>query len=164
MSRDQYLTHVTLVTGASARSYWQGEPPPALEAGRQLLQRSLSTGIATLQQLGWPWYLMSERPSTKALLCTVWKAQTRMITFGVAAHSRHGAKLWRTLHAPPTVPLAAADCPPEPWLASRLESDCLYLGREHPEQLGDIRSIERVIAWAFLELIDEERNRESDSH
>ncbi len=60
------------------------------------------------------------------------------------------------------MPFPPRDCPPEPWLASRLEPDARHVAVNAPQQLARIRSAERVIAWAFLELIETEKRMKAN--
>src|SRR5690606_32854111 len=102
---------------------------------------------------------MTATAEGRSLIATVWGPLTEirnsapmclpLVTFGVAEHSRGGAKLWRMLHQArePEVQTSPDNCPPEPWVAARMEVGIALLP-EHAEWIGDF---ERCVGWAWLE-------------
>lgn len=145
-----YLTHVALSDGANAGGFSLREAfsDESMQWASGAVRALLTAGTAPLPQLGDGWLITGARQSSKALLCRIIRdGHTLVITFGVAAHSRAGAKLWRTLHG------SRLPCPPEPWVASRMHIE----GPSEPGFAGFIQMIEHSIGWAFLELIREEK-------
>lgn len=157
---DRYLHHLTMTTGHARKSYRDEVDDQAIEWGRQAIEHAILAGPVPLQPMGPGWRMAVTRESSKALLCSVWRDELVVVTFGVASHSRHGAKLWRALLETASTPIATVDCPPEPWVAARLEVGAAAVADVEPELLGMIGDMERCVGWAFLELIDAEMTRE----
>lgn len=154
-SRDQFLHHLTITTGHTRRSYRDEVSDDAVQWGREAIRDAILTGTVPLQPMGPDWRLSCTRESSKALLCSVWRAEIVVVTFGVASHSRHGAKLWRALLETATTPIAVTECPPEPWVAARLEVGAAVVADHQPEALEMIGDMERCVGHAFLEMIQE---------
>jgi len=69
-----------------------------------------------------------------------------VVTFGVPLTRARGATLWRSLYETATTPVVAIDCPPEPWIAARLE---LGVGQASEDAMMMIGDLERVIGGSF---------------
>lgn len=167
---DRWLTHLTMSTGHMRRSYRSEVVTEAITWGRAAISQALaqttlkapSVGTVDLPPMGPKYRLACSAPTTKTLLCSVWRGPELVLTFGVAAHNKQGAGLWRWLieTAGPDVPLHAGmtldNLPAKPWVAARMELGMLAMvrdgEREQVEMLGDL---ERVIGWAFLDAIKE---------
>lgn len=147
------LLHITLTTGDSRES-------PASEVGADviallgpLLERALTGSHVPVPGDVQPACTMTGGIQGRCIALTVWGPpddglRPPIVTFGVAAHSRCGAKLWQTLHAHATVPLATAGrrCPPEPWVAARIEPGAAL----YPEAMHWLGDYERCCAHAWL--------------
>jgi hypothetical protein len=154
MSRGKYLHHVTLTTGDTRRSYRDEVSDDAIAWARSVWNIMTHPG----KRLGLDpmpgYWIYGEMPNSKSLRCEITKGKplepTPIVTFGIAAHSRAGAKLWRDLIETATTPVVAIDCPPEPWIAARIELGAAKAEEESMIMIGDL---ERVIGWHFLEMI-----------
>lgn len=145
MTDTRYLHHVTLNTGHSRRSYRDEVADVAIAAVQDALSRALS-GPGARAALPVPGYEMTATAHGRALLATVWRGQTPLVTLGVALTSRSGAGLWRLMHEAQGLATANQPCPPEPWVAGRIEPT----GASDPAALVWIADFERVAAWAWL--------------
>lgn len=154
--RGKFLHHLTMTTGHTRRSYRDEVADEAVDWARQAIRDAIVSGHVPLPPMGPQWRLACTREPSKALLCSVWRDEMVVATFGVAAHSRHGAKLWRALLETATRPIAVTECPPEPWVAVRLELGAAAVADDQPDALEMIADMERCVAWGFLEIIDEE--------
>lgn len=152
----KYLHHLTMTTGHTRKSYRDEVSDEVVAWARQAIRDAIVSGYVPLPPMGIEWRLACTRESSKALLCSVWRGVSVVATFGVAAHSRHGSKLWRALMETATTPIAVSQCPPEPWVAARLELGAAAVADDDPEPLGMIADLERCVGWAFLEMIDDE--------
>lgn len=165
MSRPRYIEHVTLDTGHSYRSPRSEVADSAVAALHDGLGRALRYDPAHVAVPGAPDYAYSASAEGKCLIVTIWRQIPEpdngtwmpVVTFGVAARSLCGAKLWRTLHEPrgglmDAAPYATADrrCPPEPWLAARMELGCVLV----PHDLSWMADFERCLAWAWLSRLE----------
>lgn len=151
----KYLHNLTITTGHTRRSYRDEVSEDAIEWAREAIRDAILAGYVPLHPMGPDWRLACTRESSKALLCRVWRAEIVVVTFGVASHSRHGAKLWRALLETATTPIAVTECPPEPWVAARLEPGAAVVADDQPEALEMIGDMERCVGWGFLEMIEE---------
>lgn len=69
-----------------------------------------------------------------------------LVTFGVAAHSRCGARLWRTMHEGRELATSGSPCPPEPWIAVIVHPTSVAA----PEAFAWLADFERCVAWAWV--------------
>jgi hypothetical protein len=76
-----------------------------------------------------------------------------MLNFGVAAHSRCGAKVWRLLTELPSPLPSPPERPRAPWCAVRLMPGMV----QHPDAWDWLGDYERRIAWAWLQSGEGER-------
>lgn len=152
----KYLHHLTMTTGHTRRSYRDEVDDHAIKWGRHAIATTRLAGPLVLPELGPDYLLHCTRETSKTLLCSLWRGDAVCVTFGVAAHSRHGAKLWRALMDTATTPIAVTACPPEPWVAARLELGAAAVADDDSESLGMIADLERCVGWAFLEMIEQE--------
>lgn len=153
-----YLHHVTLNTAHSRKSYRHEVADDVVRACAELIERAIAS---PRERVAIPNTdcTMTATAEGRALVITVWGPLTEirnsapmclpLVTFGVAEHSRGGAKLWRMLHQArePEVQTSPDNCPPEPWVAARMEVGIALLP-EHAEWIGDF---ERCVGWAWLE-------------
>jgi hypothetical protein len=169
MSRGRYLHHITLTTGYTRRSYRDEVEDDAVTTCRWLLDDALDqpqehVRIPRVQ----PACTITATQERRALIVTIWgpPAELRgsapqrppLATFGVATHSRSGAKLWRVLHETECRLTTSVDqCPPEPWIAARIEIGAVLM----PEAMEWMGDFERCIAHAWLER-DETRKEKAD--
>jgi len=157
MANPQYIAHVTLTTGHVRRSPRSEVDPGILEWCRGHLLLAIEGERAAIP--GTPvqcW--LTAAAEARCLTASVWARtagdDARLITIGVALHSRCGARLWEALHAHAALPLAtdAGQQPGPPWVAARLEPGLLGIddGQVQPimSMMGDY---ERCLAWAWLE-------------
>ena len=149
------VAHVTLTTGDLRQS-------PRLEVADSIVSelRPLINAVVagkTVPIPGRAGYSISGRSSGeegtgRCLSVIVWAERPQLepiCTIGIAAHSRCGARLWRSLHEVATLP-AATDPgrqPPAPWVAAALQSG-LDRHLEAASWLGDF---ERCLAWTWIE-------------
>ena len=150
---DRYLHHVTLTTGHVRRS-------PRSEVGAGVVERLTPYMLDAIREREIPvalpappgYSMTAWAPGGRCLVVTLWHAATQLIlTTGVAAHSRCGARLWPMLHQPQyELATDAATVPAEPWCADRIEPAAL-LHREALEWTGDWS---RCIAWAWIEHVE----------
>jgi hypothetical protein len=160
----RYLHHVTMTTGHVRRSVRAEISAEALAVCRELLDtvragRPLDTGApipGLLHPSGQPYHLvLADDPSSRCLLLAVTAARgQRLVTLGLAGHSRCGARLWRALHTYArewALPVAtdAGRCPPEPWAAALLDAD----SPQHLAVLPALGDLERCLGWAWFEMI-----------
>jgi hypothetical protein len=157
--RERYLTHVTLTTGHSRRSYRHEVSEQALAVCAGLLDGALSGGEPRIPAIEPPLTLTATRRGC-CLAATAWAADEQhgrvpVVTIGVAGHSRCGAALWRLLHAHahPAIPLrtVAGQCPAEPWCAARLDAPGIILYSDVADMWYALGDLERCLAWAWLE-------------
>ena len=144
----RYLHHVTLNTGHSRRSYRSEVSDVAVAAVQDSLTRALAASGARAMIL--PGYDLTAAAQGQALVATIWREQTPLVTLGVALNSRSGAGLWPMLHAGTTgLMTAGTPRPPAPWLAARIEPSVSDVTALHW-----IADYERVLAWAWVSRIE----------
>lgn len=151
----QYIQHITIQTGHVRRS-WRHEIDPAI---LEQVGAILADALRGDRQIPGdpPGCILRAMRSGRCLLASVRSpeesgARIPLVTFGVAAHSRCGASLWRLLTEVP-VRVSSDPCPEEPWCAVRLEAGlAVYPAAAH--WLGDM---ERCIAWAWMDLLSRRR-------
>jgi len=155
----RHIHHLTITTGHSRRSWRHEIEPDVLALTRELLVRGLEAGrVDVPAETAGHWMRVTR--SGRCLLVTVMHGEDLpLVTFGVAAHSRGGAQLWRLL-CEGAITTAGhrldPDRPPqEPWCAARLEPGIGYM-LGSAEWLGDF---ERCLAWAWLDLLAERAAR-----
>lgn len=153
MVTSQYIWHLTLNTGDTRQS-WRHEIDPALMpriAGildAALAADELDDGQVTGVPLPIPGYRLSATGDGRCLLASVSaEDDTLLATFGVAAHARCGAGLWRVLTEIPTAVYPMPVRPHAPWCAVRLQPG-LAIYPAAREWLGFL--IGRI-AWAWLD-------------
>jgi hypothetical protein len=147
--RAKYITCITLTTGDISRSYRDEiTVPEAMQWAVDALQAAARGERIELEPMGPGYTLQITLISSKAMIATVWLNDAPVVTFGVAAHSRAGASLWRSLIETQTVTGKPLDCPPEPWIAARLEPGAARASADALAMIGDL---ERCVGWAFME-------------
>lgn len=153
MADSQYIWHLTLNTGDTRQS-WRHEIDPSLMPriaailDAALKADELVGDTVTGVPLPIPGYRLSATGDGRCLLAGVLaEDDTLLATFGVAAHARCGAGLWRVLTEVPTRCGDTIPRPRAPWCAVRLQPG-LAIYPSATEWLGDL---ERCIAWAWLE-------------
>lgn len=150
-----YLHHVTLTTGharASERSEVSGV---ALEACREILRQIVRDQVVPVPGTT---LLLQPGPCTRkcAWMTVVTAEGERVAQIVIAGHSRCGSRAWRLLHEVgdpvilDTLATSADDCPPEPWLAARLEIGATLLSPATLMLLGDL---ERCLGWAWIDMM-----------
>lgn len=144
---DRYIWHVTLQTGHTRQS-WRHEISPEL---MPIITALLNTALADdggVVLPGEPACRLIATAEGKCLVATVQAADdTPLVTFGVAAHARCGAGLWRCMTEIPTHLSPMPERPQAPWCAANLMHGLgVYPSAAH--WLGDL---ERCIAWAWIE-------------
>lgn len=140
----RYIEHVTLTTGHQRRSWRHEISPEAMHVVSALLDAVLAEGETAIPATG---CTLTATADGRCMIATVWHERAPLVTFGVAAKSRCGVRLWTLLRHHAVVPLAEVERPGEPWCAVRLEPG-LALYPETAHWLGDF---ERRLAWAWLE-------------
>lgn len=160
----RYLIHITLDTGHSRRSPRGEVDDAAIAAVQDGLTRALARPGAEVAVPGMDGWAYSATAQGRALIVTVWRRiaelKAPVVTFGVAAHSRAGAGLWRVLHQPRggiATPYATSPdrVPPEPWVAARMEAGVALVD---PEALTWIADFERVVGWAWISRGTDKKN------
>ena len=145
---DRYIHHVTLTTGHTRRSWRYEITPEAMYVVAGLLEQAVVEGEAAIPAAE-PACNVSVTVEGQCMIATVWGPERApLVTLGVAARARCGAKLWPMLHHHAALPLVTRteERPDEPWCAVRLEPGiAIYTDAAH--WLGDF---ERCIAWAWL--------------
>ncbi|WP_458789296.1 hypothetical protein [Adonisia turfae] len=149
------VAHVTLTTGHLRQSP-RREVADSIVAELRPLIDAIVAG-KTVPIPGLEGYSISGRSSGedgagRCLSVIVWAERPEVepiCTIGIAAHSRCGARLWRSLHEVATLP-AATDPgrqPAAPWVAAALQAG-LDRHLEAASWLGDF---ERCLAWTWIE-------------
>jgi hypothetical protein len=152
----RYILHITLDTGHTRRSPRAEVDDVAIAAVQDGLDRALAGGRPLIPGGD---CTMTATAAGKCLIATAWSGGAApLVTVGVAAHSRCGARLWRALHeergaAMPRLATAGNPCPQEPWCAARLE---IGLASE-PRAAYWLADWERVLAWAWLSRVGAKR-------
>jgi len=146
-----YLHHVTLTTGHVRRSPRSEVAADAVAVCRELIEAATDSRYG-VPIPGLPDLRLSADRAGKCILLTVDTADgAPVLTIGIATHSRCGAREWHLLHTVGmTGPLATEGqpCPPEPWVAARLEPGAALLSPDTLMALGDL---ERCLGWAWIE-------------
>lgn len=160
MPAHQHIHHLTITTGHTRRSL-RDEIDPAVRPGiARLLADGLAAGRVDLTMVHPPGHWLRLTPNGKCLAVTVMHGDDLpLVTFGVASHSRCGARLWRMLTAGALVTeggrhLSPARAPQEPWCAARLEPGLAYM----PDSAAWLGDLERCIAWAWLDHLETRRH------
>jgi hypothetical protein len=146
----RHLHHVTLTTGHVRRSLREEVSAAALAACQRMLGEVAGGLIASI-----PGTDLLLSGSSLSRCATLWVHDDdgiNYLTIGLAAHSRCGARVWRRLHADAAAeaPIVtdADRCPPEPWVASRLERAAVLLSEDELMTLGDLG---RCLGWAWVD-------------
>ncbi|HET6631533.1 MAG TPA: hypothetical protein VFG73_02340 [Rhodanobacteraceae bacterium] len=153
-----YLTHVTLTTGDSRRSYRSECDDGVIAQLGPVVLACEATGTAEFPS---PTGVMrldritdTERPSRHVAIWAIREPQgPALVTLALAMTARAGAGVWRALHErhDEPVPLATgpAEAPAAPWLGVIVHVPAI-VPAPHPalSWLGDA---ERCIAWAWIE-------------
>lgn len=142
-----YLHFLTLNTGAVERI----APPDetATHTAALDLARALRGGRAGIASQ--PGYEMAALTVGPALLCTIYRGEILLTTFGVAARPRRAADLWRMMHeASPGYSLATdpGNPPSPPWCAVRVEPSMLT---DPAEPWRWLAAYEAEVATAWIE-------------
>jgi hypothetical protein len=153
-----HLHHITITTGDNRRSWRHEIEPRALASSAMLLDAAIRDGRVALpvEPAGLDLQVTAQG---RCMVATVWHDEVPLVTFGVAAHSRCGASLWRMLCSGATVTAEGRrainpdSAPQEPWCAARLEPGIAVMMDVAP-LLGDL---ERCIAWAWLDRLERQR-------
>lgn len=148
MSR--HIAHVTLNTGHRRDSPRAEADLPAVAVARASLEAALASPAGRGPIDGLPGLDLMASNNSKCLLATVLRGDIPLITYGVARHSRDGAKLWHMLHDSATVPLRSDPDrrPPEPWCAARMDG-----GLRMPQDADlsvRLGAYGRCLGWAWL--------------
>lgn len=151
-----YLYHVTLDTAHSRKSYRHEVSDDVVRTCAKLIERAIENPREHVE-IPETTCSMTATADGPSLIVTVWGPVTEirnsppmrppLVTFGVA--ERSGANLWRLLHQAreANVQMSPDNCPPEPWVAARMEVG-ISIMPEHAEWLADF---ERCIGWAWIE-------------
>lgn len=140
-----YLHFVTLNTGSAERI----APPAAVITNSAALDLGRALRDGTTEIGGHPGYRLKSLTVGPALLCTAYKGDLPLVTFGVAARSRGAAELWGMMHDtsggyglmtdPNTVPGS-------PWCAVRVEPSMLA-DLDEPWRWLAAYEVEVATAW-----------------
>lgn len=147
-----FLLHVTLMTGDRRRSSREEVAADDIAALLPLLERALAGEAVPLPAPSEGAYCLTAAGERRCMIATVTAAHAAgpspLVTFGVAAHSLCGARLWRLMHRDRLVPLATdvRRVPPAPWIAVTLHPG-LSLDLDAARWLGDF---ERCLGWVWL--------------
>ena len=158
MSR--YLHHVTLTTGHTRRTWRHEIEPDLMPTLIALVRAACEPGGAPIPGVEPPCRLLIDDRGrcARATVATI-DTEDPIITFGIATHSRCGARLWRELHETVMpVQTVADEWPVEPWCAVRLDPGATLYMPPHP-LLPVLADLERCVAWAWMEM----RNAQSDA-
>lgn len=149
---DRYLRHVTITTGDVRDTYRSEVSDDAIRVCRELLDAAIEgedDGVR-VPIPNMPGITMAAYATSKDCLLTLMREDLPLVQVGIATHSRAGASLWRVLtevnHG--GAPIKVDRCPPEPWVAARLEPGIVTCSPDILMMLGDL---ERCLAWAFIE-------------
>lgn len=141
----RYIQHVTLTTGHTRQSWRHEISPEAMTVARDLISRPESIVPVLVPETRLRWSAQA-----RCAIGTLYTLDAPLVTFGVAEHSRCGARLWRMLHEHQIHTATSAEhCPPEPWCAARIEPGISLI---EPDRLA-LADLERCLAWAYLESI-----------
>lgn len=147
-----YLHHVTLTTGHVRRSPRSEVAADAVAVCKELIEAATDSqhGVPIP---GLPGLRLAADRAGKCILLTVDADDgARVLTIGIATHSRCGAREWHLLHTVgQTGPLATAGqpCPPEPWVGARLEPGAALLS---PATIMALSDLEPSLGWAWVEM------------
>lgn len=156
----RHIHHLTLTTGHTRRSWRHEIDPGVLRDLGRLLRRGIDTGRIDLTMIEPAGHWVRVTPHGKCVLLTVMHGDDMpLVTFGVAAHSRCGARMWRLLTQDAVVaegaPRLSPDrAPQEPWCAARIEPGLMY----RPDAAQWLGDFERCIAWAWLDHLETRRD------
>jgi hypothetical protein len=163
---DQYIWHISLNTGDTRQSWRHEIDQTLMPRIAQLLdaaldddardptpaemdEHPLGTPIPRIA-LPIPGYYLSATGDGRCLLASVSASdETLLVTFGVAAHARCGAGLWRVLTEMPKLINPAPTRPQAPWCAARLQPGLVI----YPSAAYWLGDLERCIAWAWLDRV-----------
>ena len=148
---ERYLNYISLTTGRVQRSARSAADDKRVELCAGLIPAALAGAEPVLPGVE-PEIMMHAKDEGHCLsirLCRVdHPDEPPVMTVGVAAKSKCGEHLWRSLHTNAKTPLVTQNeaCPPEPWCAERLDGEEVA----HPE-CAMLRDYQRCLAWAYLE-------------
>lgn len=150
MNRDRFLRHVTITSGDARDSYRSEVDDEAIRVCRELLDLAIEGEEDGVRVPVMPGITMAATATSKSCLLTLMRDDDPIVQIGIATHSRAGASLWRVLTEvnPSGTPIAVDRCPPEPWVAARLEPGAVNCT---PDILMAIGDFERCMGWAFIE-------------
>lgn len=144
-----WLTHITLTTGDSRRSYREEVAQEGVDHVAGLLDGLLQGGTMEVRPGGD--VVCRGQHMGKSLVATLYdKARDiPILTTGIALRSTAGAGLWRMLHETATTPLrtTADRAPPAPYIADRLEIGA-ELRLDAMMWTGDWA---RYLGWAWMD-------------
>lgn len=146
-----FLRHVTITTGHTRDSYRSEVSDDAIRVCRQLLDVAIEgeeDGVR-VPIPNMPGITMAATATRKSCLLTLMRDDLPLVQIGIATHSRSGASLWRVLTEvnPGGGAIKIDRCPPEPWVAARLEPGIVTCSHDIVSMFGDL---ERVLGWAFI--------------
>ncbi len=163
MAVDRYIWHITLQTGQTRKSWRHEIDPAVLPIVGEILEAALAAGaqeptiaemdahplgIIRTAPLPVRGYNMSATAEGRCLVATVYAGgDDPLLSFGVAAHARCGAGLWRCLTEIPEPLNPMPDRPQTPWCAAKLLPGI----RMHPHAAAWLGDLQRCMAWAWLE-------------
>ena len=153
MKPNQYIYHIELNTGVNRKSRRHEVNQALMPRIAEILDAAIRADDLGLDDgrgasLPIPGFRLSAPPDGRCLLASVMADDgTVLATFGVAAHARCGAGLWRCLTEIPTPINPILERPQAPWCAVRLRPG-LDIYPSAADWLGDL---ERCIAWAWLD-------------
>lgn len=140
-----YLNHISLTTGAQTCSDIAVVSDSMMGLLKPWLQDAIARGtvITVPPELASDDYSVHALEIKGSLVCTIFRDDERLVTFGVSARTRHGPPLWSLM-------LERYGCktgvtaPKAPWCAHFLHADI-------EEFSGPAWRIERALAWAWIQ-------------
>lgn len=154
-----YVTHVTLTSGHSRKSYRDEVGDEAVMLCADLIDQALDLPHLHAVIPRTDGCSLSATAEGSSLVATIWSPPVELrgsspqrvplVTLGVATRDRHGAKLWRLLHASRESQLQTSpeQVPGAPWVAARVEVGAALM----PEAMHWCGDLERCLAWAWIE-------------
>lgn len=145
-----YLNHITLTSGHLARTSRAGVTEETIEALAPWLERALESEVPV--PLPGPLgsrdgFSAVAYTADGALVCTVYDPTNQpLVTFGVAARSRHASELWALLVAQFGA-VAGLKMPSTPWCAVAIHP-AFAMQRGTSAWIGDF---ERCVAWTWIQ-------------